>query len=92
MEYDFCVILHKKLKDKIKGKIFCKVIDDELKIRIDMDDLWFEISYGDFARRVIYGLTSDYIVYEVEKKYRKFLLNRMERYYFKEEDEEEVLM
>ena len=91
MEYDFCVILHKKLKDKIKGKIFCKVIDDELKIRIDMDDLWFETSYEDFARRIIYGLTTDYIVYEVEKKYRKFLLNRMERYYFKE-DEEEVLI
>lgn len=88
MEYDFCIALHKKLKEKIKGKIFTRVFDDKLVIRIDMDDLWFETSYEDFARRVIFGLTTDYIVYEVLEKYRRFLLHRMERYYFVQEQEE----
>ena len=87
MEREFCSILHQKLKGRIKGKIFCKVVNDELKVRIDMDDLWFETIYDDFAKSVIFGLTSDYVAYEVEKKYRKFLMNRMERYYFKEEEE-----
>lgn len=87
MEYEFCLVLHKKLKEKIKGKIFTKVFDDKLIIRIDMDDQWFETSYEDFTRRVIFGLSTDYVVYEVVNKYRKFLINRMERYYFKQEEE-----
>ena len=54
MELDiiFSRELHKKLKERIKGKVFCKVFDDELYIRIDMDDLYFETSYDNFATRV----------------------------------------
>ena len=79
MELDviFSRELHKKLKEKIKGKVFCRVFDDELYIRIDMDDLYFETSYDNFATRVCYGL------YEVIQKYEKFLMNRVRKYYFK---------
>ena len=79
MELDviFSRELHKKLKEKIKGKVFCKVFDDELYIRIDMDDLYFETSYDNFVTRVCYGL------YEVIEKYERFLINRVRKYYFK---------
>lgn len=87
MEYDFCIILHEKLKDKIRGRVFTKVIDDVLLVRIDMDDLWFELTYQDFVNSVMLGyLTSDKVVDEVCKKYRKFLWNKMENYYFKKEE------
>lgn len=87
MEYYFCSILHEKLKEKIRGNIFTKVIDDVLLVRIDMDDLRFEITYQDFVNNVMLGyLTSDKVVDEVCKKYRKFLWNRMEKYYFKKEE------
>lgn len=85
MELDviFSRELHKKLKERIKGKVFCKVFDDELYIRIDMDDLYFETSYDNFATRVCYGLSTDYVLYEVIEKYERFLINRVRKYYFK---------
>lgn len=88
MEYEFSLELHKKLKEKIKGKIFSKVENDTLSIRIDMDDLWFKMRYTDFSERVLMGsLSTDMDVNEVCDKYRKFLINRMEEYYFKENTE-----
>ena len=75
--------LHKKLKERIKGKIFCKVIEDTLYVRIYMDDLYFETSFGNFTLRVFYGLSTDYVLYEVIRKYEKFLMNRVRKHYFK---------
>ncbi len=83
LDYIFSIELHKKLKEKIRGRIFCKVENDALHIRIDMDDLWFETEYDNLAKRVCFGLTSDYIAYEVCQKYEKFLINRTKKYYFK---------
>lgn len=83
LDYIFSVELHKKLKEKIRGRVFCKVENDVLHIRIDMDDLWFETEYDDLAKRVCFGLTTDYIAYEVCQKYEKFLINRTKKYYFK---------
>ena len=83
LEVIFSRELHKKLNEKIKGKVFCKVFDDELYIRIDMDDLYFETSYDNFATRVCYGLSTDYILYEVIQKYEKFLMNLVRKCYFK---------
>ena len=75
--------LHKKLKERIKGKIFLEVIEDTLYVRIYMDDLYFETSFDNFTLRVFYGLSTDYILYEVIEKYERFLINRVRKYYFK---------
>ena len=85
MELDviFSRELHKKLKERIKGKVFCKVIEDTLYVSIYMDDLYFETSFDNFATRVCYGLSTDYVLYEVIQKYEKFLMNRVRKYYFK---------
>ena len=88
INYEFSLELHKKLKEKIKGKIFSKVENDALSIRIDIDDLWFKMRYTDFSERVMLGsLSTDMVVNEVCDKYRKFLINYMEEYYFKENTE-----
>ena len=75
--------LHEKLKERIKGKIFCKVIEDTLYVRIYMDDLYFETSFDNFTLRVFYGLSTDYVLCEVLRKYEKFLMNRVRKHYFK---------
>lgn len=87
MEYEFCIRLHEKLKAKLRGKVFCRVINDILNIVIENGDTKFEVHIDDFARKVCFGMTTDAVSREVEKKYRKFLLNRMERYYFRQEEE-----
>lgn len=86
MEYEFSIRLHEKLKAKLRGKVFCRVVDDILNIVILNGDTKFELRIDDFARKVCFGMTTDAVSREVEKKYRKFLTNRMERYYFKEEE------
>ena len=85
MELDviFSRELHKKLKERIKGKIFCEVIEDTLYVRIYMDNLYFETSFDNFTLRVFYGLSTDYVLNEVIEKYEKFLMNRVRKYYFK---------
>ena len=75
--------LHKKLKERIKGKVFCEVIEDTLYVRIYMDHLYFETSLDNFTLRVFYGLSTDYVLYEVIQKYEKFLMNRVRNHYFK---------
>lgn len=87
MEYEFCIRLHEKLKAKLRGRVFCKVINDILNIVVENGDTKFEMAVDDFARKVCFGMTSDSVTYEVLKKYRKFLINRMERYYFRQEEE-----
>ena len=75
--------LHKKLKERIKGKIFCKVIEDTLYVRIYMDNLYFETSFDNFTLRVFYGLSTDYVLNEVIQKYEKFLMSLVKDHYFK---------
>lgn len=78
--YDFSLMVQKKLKNKIKGKIYVAVTDDDvLYIKINNGDDIYEMSYGDFARRLINGLNSDYVAYEVVTEYKKKLL---ERYFY----------
>ena len=85
MELDiiFSRELHKKLKERIKGNIFCNVIEDTLYVRIYIDGLYFKTSFDNFATRVCYGLSTDYVLYEVIEKYERFLINRVRKYYFK---------
>ena len=87
MEYECCIRLHEKLKSKLRGRVFCRVIDNILNIVIENGGTKFEIRIDDFARKVCFGMTTDAVSREVEKKYRRFLLNRMERYYFRQEEE-----
>lgn len=51
-EYLFSNTLHEKLKEKIKGKIFCKVIDDILIVDIDTrENIDFGYTVSDFAEK-----------------------------------------
>lgn len=87
-EYEMLEIVFSKnvqalLSAEVKGKVNVNVKDDELLIRIEFDGTWFEYKIKDFTRRAIYGMTAQAVTYEVVGKYRKFLINRMSKKYFK---------
>ena len=80
-EYLFAMNLHARLKEMIEGKVFVKVKgNDKLYVKIEsFGDLRYEVELPDFSEKVMNGLTSEYIVYEIVKRYKCFILER----YFK---------
>lgn len=80
----FSMAVQQKLKRKIVAKIFVTVRwNDELLVIIEREDeLKFRLSIGNFSEKLINGLTSDYMAYEIFKQYREFLIERMENKYF----------
>ena len=72
----FALELKRKLVEKIKGKIWVSVKNDELHIDIkNGDDVRYETYLDDFANQVLHGLSTDYVAYGVIKRYRKFILD-----------------
>lgn len=84
LEFLYSRTLHQKLKERIRGSVFTRIEGDDLKIRIETSDYWFETSYINIGERIIRGLSTQQIADEVLEKYKKFLVHRMEQKYFKE--------
>lgn len=74
-EYLFSMNLQAKLKEKIQGAIYVKVNEnDSLVIKVTRrDGNNFDVSFTDFANRMLNGLTTDY---EVVQKYKKFVMTQ----------------
>ena len=80
--YNFSIMLQKKLKNKIKGKIYVKVNDsDVLYIKINNGNDIYEMHYDNFSKRLVNGLNSDYVTFEVVAEYKRQLL---ERYFYQD--------
>lgn len=77
-EYLFATTLHEKLKEKIIGRIFCKVNTmDQLYVTITTyGDVKYETSVEDFSKKVLNGWTTDYAAYEITEQYRKSINKR----------------
>lgn len=77
-EYLFSMNLQAKLKEKIQGAIYVKVNEnDSLVIKVTRrDGNNFDMSFIDFANRMLNGLTTVYAAYEVTKKYREFVMKQ----------------
>ncbi|NSC39657.1 hypothetical protein G4441_04720 [Blautia wexlerae] len=77
-EYLFSMNLQAKLKEKIQGAIYVKVNEnDSLVIKVTRrDGNNFDMSFTDFANRMLNGLTTDYTAYEVVQKYKKFVMTQ----------------
>lgn len=74
----FSTILHEKLKEKINGRVFVRVVsEDKLLVVINSyGDIEFKVFINDFSEKVLYGLSTDYAVYEIMKQYRRFVMNK----------------
>lgn len=81
-EYLFSTELHRKLKEKLFGKIWVKVYRNELHVTITSDGgVEYEFVKDNFDKRVLNGISSDSVVCEVIKEYRRFITDR----YFRRE-------
>ena len=78
-EYLICTEIHKKLKEKVKGTVWVKVYNNELHVTIKNGDINYEFVACNFAKQVMEGVCSDFIVYAVTTEYKHYLHN----YYFK---------
>ena len=80
-EYLFSTELHKRLKEKVKGKVWVKIYNDELHVNIipDENGELYEFVMTDMSSRILNGLSTSYIVYDILKDYR----NYVNKQYFK---------
>lgn len=68
-------LLHVKLKERIIGGIVVKVsYNDELIIEIYREHELDYYKLDDFSTRLLLGLTTEYVVYEVSAGYKKHIL------------------
>ena len=74
-EWEFCLALHKKMKEKVKGKIFTTVKEDKLLVEITMGKVEFQMGSDNFAQRLSEGFTTDTVVVDVTKAYRSYINN-----------------
>lgn len=85
MDYEqlFAMNLHQKLRERVKGKVFCEVTQNNLLVvEIKSRGDWkFSMEFDNFSDRFLNGFTTDYAMCDVLSKYRKFITNR---YFIKE--------
>ena len=77
-EYLFAMTLHQKLRERVYGKIFCEINrSNVLVVEIKSRGDWiFNMEFDNFSERFINGFTTEYAMYEVINKYKKFITNR----------------
>jgi hypothetical protein len=77
--YLFATSLHTKLKEKITGKIFVIATkeEDALFVKIESyGDITYKYYLDNFSDRILNGLSSDYVAYEVVKDFKGFILSK----------------
>lgn len=74
----FTKMLRARLQEKIKGKIFVSISnDDELYVEIDrFGDFTYELSIKDLSHKLLFGYSVIDAMNEVIQKYRKFVLKK----------------
>lgn len=77
-EYLFATILQQRLKEKIIGKVFVRISNDALYIKVERweEGVMYEQTVDDIATKIRNGLTIEYIAYEILREYKTSLLKR----------------
>lgn len=80
-EYEYIIAtgLHSLLKEKIKGKIWVKIYDDELHIKIDHNDLSFCYVESGMSNKILTGIGPSDLLPVVVARYKEFIFHE----YFK---------
>lgn len=81
-ELEFCVSLHAKLKEKIKGKIYTTIRDNVLFVEIYVNDLGYAIAFDDFWDKLNKGITTDNYANVTVQQYKKYIIGRACKHYF----------
>lgn len=72
-EYLFSTEVHRRLKEKVKGKVWVKAYNNELHVKITYDYLEFETTLDNLSDNILHGLGSEYAVYLIMKHYHNFV-------------------
>ena len=76
-EYLFATNLHQKLKEIIKGKVFCAIKDDHLYVSIETKEIGkYEYTLNSsFADDLIHGrISTDNVIEVVVREYRSYVI------------------
>ena len=78
-EHIFATELHKKLKHRIKGKIYvCITKYNELSVKINNLNLEYEyLSENKFSDMVLNGYSTDDAMWEVMQDYQQFVYEKL---------------
>lgn len=78
-EYIFATELHKKLKPRIKGKIYvCITKYNELSVKINNLNLEYEyLSENKFSDMVLNGYSTEDAMWEVMQDYQQFVYEKL---------------
>lgn len=84
-EYDFSTQLFQKLKERVNGKVYVNIANDEVYVEITYKfDTWCCRTNGFTERYVVNGWDSDTAAEEYLRLYKGFILSK----YFKSEKRE----
>lgn len=78
-EYLFATNLHQKLKEAIKGKVFCAIKDDRLYVSIETKEIGkYEYTLNSsFADDLIHGqISTDNVSEVVVREYRNYVIRQ----------------
>ena len=76
-EYLFATNLHQKLKEIVKGKVFCAIKDDHLYVSIETKEIGkYEYTLNSsFADDLIHGrISTDNVIEVVVREYRSYVI------------------
>ena len=76
-EYLFSTNLHQKLKEIVKGKVFCAIKDDHLYVSIETKEIgkYEYMLNSSFADDLIHGqILTDNVVDVVVREYRSYVI------------------
>ena len=78
-EYIFATELHKKLKPRIKGKIYvCITKYNELSVKINNLNLEYEyLSENKFSDMILNGYSTEDALYDVMNDYNDYVYNQI---------------
>ena len=78
-EYLFATNLHQKLKEIVKGKVFCVIKDDHLYVSIETKEIGkYEYTINNsFADDLIHGqISTDNVAEVVVRDYRNYVIRQ----------------
>ena len=80
-EYEYIIAtgLHSLLKEKVRGKVWVRIYDDRLHVKIDYNDLSFGHVEGKMSSKISSGIGPSDLLPKIVARYKEFIFHE----YFK---------
>lgn len=80
-EYEYIIAtgLHSLLKEKVRGKVWVRIYDDRLHVKIDYNDLSFGYVEGKMSSKISSGIGPSDLLPKIVARYKEFIFHE----YFK---------